>query len=1152
LSEPLPQPTHIKLLGRFEIADGVARLSDERLSRRRKSSWLIKLLALSPEHALNREQISETLWPELEPTAARNSLYKHLHFLRRAFRDEGSSRDIVSLAGAIVSLPAGVVVDIEEFRRAADVALDAGTDVVLYERALEFYGGQLLPGELYEPWTEPHREGLSSLRIQLVRRLSELYETRGEWLRAADLLRSVRDDSLDEEIVRSVMRVSELAGDRAAAIAEYERCRSALLRELGVEPSDETAALYRALVSRQPDAVTVAVAGRAETRLVGRDPEMSQLRRALADAMSGSGGVVLIHGEPGIGKTRLTQELLDYARMRDCQVGVGRCFGDEGAPPYHAWVEALRPLIPAADTGGLHTALGASAQEIVELFSELRGVFPAAPPAPVSPERARFRLFDGVNRLIRFISRRAPILLVIEDLHDADDSALLLLRSIARECAGQRVLLVATHRTAEAAKRPALREALSEIVRSGLKARIALAGFNEQEIGQYIRLTTGTDPARGVVREIARESGGNPLFAREYARLLLSGRDIRGVPETVQDIVLDRMESLSDDCVEVLRTAAVIGSRFEAWLLTRVARATRELAMNALGEAATAGIIRPTDDHLDGFEFTHDVIRKTLYSRLPYSRRGELHEAVGEALESLAERDKHLGELAHHFALAARAGGDAEKAIGYSVRAGEAARARFAWEEAVRYWETALQLMDQVRADPEQIAALLERLEDLIAGTGGDYEAGLQYLERALRLREQLGDDERAAQIHSRLGRALSTHVGDVRYARYMDLSRALDHYRAAEAVLSRGAERPAIVYFYVGQASAAFNAVRVNEALAASQRAMDVAERLGLEILWASAALLRGTSLKAAGRLGESKALLTRAYEIADRLTIPLVAYYAVTNIADWTEGYRAGSGELYRREMEKQRLAAAETHRTAIIEDLGCALCRNGRLDEAKQLASEVPDGFLTAMVRYCDGDWDGAEATWRQGFEMLAAVGHRSAYASRAHQLAALQLARGDVQEAERLLRDELAIGTEGGGTLIELRARIELALVCADAGRVDEAREHVVRARTIVDAGEQWGSQAGRVAMIEGAIAAAAGDAAHTAERFVAARRIFDAAELVWDEAELQLQWARAARRLGNASEAEEHVREAQAIYRRIGAGDRWLQRTLAAAAGVGSE
>jgi DNA-binding SARP family transcriptional activator len=1131
----------VQLLGAFEVAAGRARLGDVRLSRRRRSASLIKLLALTPAHALHRDQVLEALWPELTPEAGRNELYKHLSFLRSALREEGFAGELVARRGAMVELVDGISIDVDDFRCAAAKALQ--DDPSGCEGALRQYAGDLLPADLYEPWAEGAREDLRGLRRRLLRTLVESHAAQGEWRRAAEALRSLPDNDLDEELTRARMRVYVRAGDRTAATAEYDRCKEALRRELGASPAPETDALYEAIVSSDGSDVAAWTA-RVETALVGRTREMTSLRKALAEARAGSGGIVLVTGEPGIGKTRLMLETLEHAALNDCQAGLGGCPHEESAVPYRPWIEALEPLLRTLSDSDLGACASAAGADLGQLFPGLRDRFPSAHSGAGARagDRARSSLFDGVIRLIRVLAARSPMLLVLEDLHDADAATLSLLTAVARDVSRRRVLLVLTARSTEDA---GLRRVVAALAWGELKANIRLGNLTDDEIGEYARRLVEADLSAEAVAALSRESGGNPLYARELARFVAgaAGLDVAGlhVPVSVQGVVLSRLEALSVDCVDVLNAAAVVGQRFETQLVGRVAEVSRERLMDALNEAVLAGIVRPVDERLLTFEFTHDLVRRALYSQLAYVRRAELHRSIAEAIESLSRRGERVEELAYHFEAAIPVGGDVEKAIGYAMRAGELARAKCAWDEAEAHWRRALQLIGQGRADPEEEAGLVERLADLLFSTGGDYRDAVAHLERALRLREEQGQAERAGQIHSRLGVALSTHIGEAKYAKYMDLPRALDHYRAAEGVLLQGGERPALVYFYTGLASASFNGVRVDEGLEASSKAMELAERMGMDSSLASATLLHGALLKAKGRLAESRDLLTRAYAIGDARNDPLVTYYTVTNIADWTEGYVAGSGHLYRRELEKQRFASADVQRRGLLQDLGCALCRCGGIDEAKALGAPT-DGFLGGMLRFCNGDWGETERIWREGFELLAAVGHRSAYANQSHHLANLCLARLDERGAERLLRDELTIGAEGGGVLIELRARVELALICAEDGRVNEAREHVERARTILALGEDWGSRAARLTMAQGAIAAAAGDGPGSDAHYASAQAWFNRAELAWDEADAYCHWARNGGQGGSPASERKLRAAAEAIYRRIGAGSPWLERT----------
>jgi tetratricopeptide (TPR) repeat protein len=520
-----------------------------------------------------------------------------------------------------------------------------------------------------------------------------------------------------------------------------------------------------------------------------------------------------------------------------------------------------------------------------------------------------------------------------------------------------------------------------------------------------------------------------------------------------------------------------------------------------------------------------------------------MHRRAGAALETRGEADP--SELARHFVVAAGGGGDPRKAIDYSVRAGEAALARFAWESAIAHWETACRLMEEHDAEPGQLADLLERLETLIFNTGGDHAAVLRHLEHALALRQALGQELRVALIHSRLGRARSTHVGNTDYTQYMDFERALAHFRAAEPVLTSSGDSSALGWFYSGMASAAFNSVHVHEGEEACEAGMRISEQLDDPPLRSTLMLLKGGFLKLRGRFAEAMAAMRDAYELADRENYPLATFFAATNMADWTEGYHGGLGRLLEDELLKPRMASGP-QRNGILTDLGRMWCRNGDLPRARAIAADLANPSLNAVIACCEGDMATAEHDISHSMEAMREVGQRSAYANRAHLLAELRLAGDDFEGAARLLGGELAIGIDGGSALVEVRAAAELAIACCHAGQLDEAGSLLARCVEVLASGECWGRKAGRVAVAQAVLAGFEGRCPDIETHMACALSTFRDLQLPWDEADAQIRGAEARDRCGKQKEAASARAAAAEIYRRIGAGEAWLRRATASA------
>jgi DNA-binding CsgD family transcriptional regulator len=448
---------------------------------------------------------------------------------------------------------------------------------------------------------------------------------------------------------------------------------------------------------------------------VGRARELGELRDACDAALSGRPGVVLLAGEPGIGKTRLAEETVIRAHLRGAQVLWGRCRDlAEGAPPYWPWVEIIRDYARTHDPRQLGADLGAGATDIARVVSDVHERLLSLPdPPPVEGVAARFRLWDGIVTFLLRATARQPLLLVLDDLHWADGDSLKLLVHVANGLAHARLLIIGTYRDAEVGRGHPLKEALQALVRAGTQ-RISLRGLTTPEIASFITRSTGFEPEWALVEEVQRETAGNPLFVGEVVRWLeveghLDGRPgpasgRLGIPQSAVEAIgdwLDRLAARCEHCSEVLQLASVVGYEFSLPILERVTDLEPEQMLDALEEAVKARLIMEGGS-VGRYRFRHALVQETLYAELSAGRRLRLHAAVGRALEHIhaATLAPYYGELAYHFTRAAPVG-HAAKAIEYAVKAGDRAMIQLAWETAIQHYERALYVMD-LQTEPDE------------------------------------------------------------------------------------------------------------------------------------------------------------------------------------------------------------------------------------------------------------------------------------------------------------------------------------------------------------------------------------------------------------------------------------------------------------------
>jgi tetratricopeptide (TPR) repeat protein len=428
---------------------------------------------------------------------------------------------------------------------------------------------------------------------------------------------------------------------------------------------------------------------------VGRERELAALREALSAAGDGHGSLLLLTGEPGIGKTRIAEEIAQAARQAGVRTLWGACSEDGGAPAYWPWVPILRELRQV-------DGAAAGADSISVLLHELSGEDSAAVAAAGAPaEERRFLLFDAVARALQDAACGSGLLIVLDDLHAAGIASLQLLASIAPSLRGSRILIVATYRDVDLERRPDAARLLAAAGRHG--KRLQLDGLTLGETRRLIQIVRAAPVSDVVAADVHRRTEGNPLFVDEIARWMSRGEERRelDIPPGVRAVIRERLAPLSFDCRTLLGAAAVIGRDFDLATLGAIGAPGAGEMLALLRQAFAAELIVAVPGALGRYRFAHILTRDVLYDDMKPAERARLHAAAGAAIESLQAGllDDHLSELAHHFGQAALAGA-AAKAVEYAVRAGERAAAQLAYEDAAGHFEQALEALALCPADP--------------------------------------------------------------------------------------------------------------------------------------------------------------------------------------------------------------------------------------------------------------------------------------------------------------------------------------------------------------------------------------------------------------------------------------------------------------------
>jgi DNA-binding winged helix-turn-helix (wHTH) protein/tetratricopeptide (TPR) repeat protein len=521
---------------------------------------------------------------------------------------------------------------------------------------------------------------------------------------------------------------------------------------------------------------------RAEV-FVGREGPMQVLAAGLHAARAGGGQMVLLVGEPGIGKTRLVQHFTAHARHMGAVPLLGRCVEGEGAPAYWPWLAILRQYIEQRDHEHVRAMMGAGADDIAQALPELNRLLPGlAVPPVISSTQARFRFYES---MVAFFGRAGaaerPLVLIFDDLQRADQPTLRLLQYLARELESMHLLVIGTHRPVDVMPHPVVGAILRELAQRDPGRCLLLEGLSRSELASYLEQTLVAPVSPVLIEALHEKTAGNPLFLSQIVNIWRAA----GVPPSadwdpqqlargrgLQEAIQRRVEALSVPCRTVLSTAAVIGHEFSLGALIAAAEAPADELLELLGEAIGAGVLSASTAVLGRYRFVHGLLPDALYGRLSALESARLHQRVGAALEKLcgADVEPHLAELAHHFLLGAPVG-DVNKAVDYSLRAANQTAARLAHEEAVVHFDRALQALALRPADEARVMEILAgKGEALFAAD--DLTGSRAAFERSAAIARKTGSGEGLAR--AACGIAMPREVGHVDQARIGVLEEAL------------------------------------------------------------------------------------------------------------------------------------------------------------------------------------------------------------------------------------------------------------------------------------------------------------------------------------------------------------------------------------------
>jgi tetratricopeptide (TPR) repeat protein len=511
---------------------------------------------------------------------------------------------------------------------------------------------------------------------------------------------------------------------------------------------------------------------------VGREPELKQLQSAFDGAISGQGALMMVMGEPGIGKTALCEQLSTYVTLRGGRTLVGHCY-EKGSLslPYLAFVEALRSYVLSREVRDLREELGSAAADVARIVSEIRERLKIKLRPRKDPEEERYRLMQAVTEFLANAANVQPMLVVLEDLHDADNGTLDMLTHVSRNLAGTRLLMVGTYRDVEVDRSHPLSAVLAELRRVSNYGRVLLRGLNADEVRRMLESITQESVPWGLAEVVHRQTEGNPLFVQEVVRYLveeglLARKEGRwrttgdtplemSIPEGLRDVIGKRLSLLSPECNQLLSVASIIGRDFALETLKAVAGINEDVFANALKEAVRLSVLEERSQRgLVRYRFTHAFFRQTLYEETIAPQRLKMHQQVARSLETLYAKslEGHAAELAEHFSHSTEPA-DLKKAVKYGEMAAKRATDVYAYGEAVRLLEQAFKVQEVL--DPEDKTKrcdLLLALGDALLLAGETQRVIGTEAAQAFSLAEAMADNKRASRACLLVMKGLGTY----------------------------------------------------------------------------------------------------------------------------------------------------------------------------------------------------------------------------------------------------------------------------------------------------------------------------------------------------------------------------------------------------------
>ena len=766
----------IYLLGRFQ-----AYLGDKQLAGfdSQTAESLFAYLVTCRDRPQSRDLLVGLFWPEDDEKRAKSKLRDALYRIRKSLQSVDLAPDdyILKQGQNLQFNPKSTFwLDVAQFEELLKQGIQL-KDTQRLQQAVEFHRGAFLEG-FYEDWVMAEQSRINDLYLKALDALVQQHEERKEYDQAIRYAqRSLACNPLQDQLHFTLIQLLSLSGDRNAALQQYEEYCRILKEELpDAHPLPEIAELIDTIKKQKRIELRIKEPAKGYAKLmdafVGRQRELESLLLHLQHAQAGNGGLVLVEGEAGIGKTRLVQEFLARARESGSLVLIGRCYQAREGLPYLPLIEALRGYLeqPHALADLPKHVPKVWLGELVKLLPELVEKLKVEANPPLSGEQERNRLYEGLTQVFVALSRDRPLVLVLEDLHWADIASAEYLKYLMRRLPHTKLMVVGTYRIEELDEQHVLLDIRTQVLREAVGEILRLGTLTAPDVENLIEgMMQSREVALQLSERLFQEARGHPLFVIERIKALAADGALSltkdqkwqldvnqlketTIPSTVQEVILSRLRRVKREAQEAYKLLAVLGRPAELEILVEADGKNESAMLEHLEELSQKHLV---SEDAQGYSFTHQLVGTVIYNQLGEGQRCYFHRRIGEALETVYanRQDDITGELAHHFTQGQRW----MKALKYRLTAAERAVRSYATSAAFAHLEQARTLADELAQSGRDLADLATARFDILRNLGnihwnsGNYELARDSWQQALKIAQAITDTGRMGKAYGNL-----------------------------------------------------------------------------------------------------------------------------------------------------------------------------------------------------------------------------------------------------------------------------------------------------------------------------------------------------------------------------------------------------------------